>query len=40
MDIPGKVTIITGASAGIGLITVPRFAGGGRETRARRTLGR
>ena len=29
MDIPGKVTIITGASAGIGLITARRFAAAG-----------
>jgi len=29
VDIPGKVTIITGASAGIGLATARRFAGSG-----------
>jgi NAD(P)-dependent dehydrogenase (short-subunit alcohol dehydrogenase family) len=29
MDIPGKITIITGASAGIGLVTARRFAAAG-----------
>ena len=29
MDIPGRVTIITGTSAGIGLITPRRFATAG-----------
>jgi NAD(P)-dependent dehydrogenase (short-subunit alcohol dehydrogenase family) len=29
MDIPGKVSIITGASGGIGLVTARRFAAGG-----------